>query len=117
MKDPVSLMFALLCGHAIADYALQSDFMATNKNRNAIPKGYDLVRHGPMQIFWPYVLTSHALIHGAFVALLTGSTLLGLVETAAHWIIDFGKCEKKYGIHVDQWLHIACKVFYVWWLA
>ena len=29
-----------------------------------------------------------------------------------HWLIDFGKCEKWFGIHVDQGLHVACKVLW-----
>lgn len=35
-------------------------------------------------------------------------------ESAAHAIIDFGKCEKLYGTGVDQALHLACKIL---WLA
>jgi hypothetical protein len=103
----------MLCSHAVADYALQTDMIAANKNRNHEPKGYDPVRHGPKQVFWPYVLTGHALIHGLGVYLITQSTLLGLLETAAHWAIDFGKCEKWYGINTDQWLHIGCKILWV----
>ena len=30
-----------------------------------------------------------------------------------HWFIDFGKCEKLYGMHVDQTMHLVCKV--LWW--
>lgn len=103
-------LFLLLCGHALADFCLQSEWVATNKNRHAVPKGYDPARHGPMQRVWPYVLTAHALTHGLMVYLVTGSALFGALETAAHWLIDFGKCERWYGIHKDQWLHIACKV-------
>mgnify|MGYP006895933475 CR=1 FL=1 len=102
-------------GHAIADYALQSDFIATGKNRHAIPKGYVPELHGPRQLIWPYVLTSHALIHGAAVYIITQRIDLALAETGAHWAIDFGKCERWYGIHADQWLHIACKC--VWCLV
>jgi hypothetical protein len=113
----ISLLFKLLAGHALADFALQSDFIANNKNRHSIPKGYNPDLHGPMQTIWPYVLTSHALIHGLMVFLATGSTTLGLIETGAHWVIDFGKCEKWYGIHTDQWLHIGFKVAYVLFLG
>jgi hypothetical protein len=108
----IELFFKLLCGHAIADYALQNDFVGRNKNRNAKPIGYDPVLHGPMQIVWPYVLTSHALIHGSMVFIATGSWKLGVAETVSHWLIDFGKCEKWYGIHTDQWLHIGCKIIW-----
>lgn len=62
---------------------------------------------------WPYALSAHALMHGAAVSLITGSVVLGLAETGAHWCIDFGKCENWYGIHLDQALHLACKVLWV----
>ena len=104
------LIFKLLCGHAIADFALQTDWIAKNKNRHSIPAGYDPVLHGPIQTIWPYVLGAHSLIHGFMVYAATGSVLLGMAETTAHWIIDFWKCEKLYGIHTDQMLHIVCKV-------
>lgn len=94
----LSMAFRLLCGHALGDYALQNDFMAKNK-----------ARAGSIPGFWPYVLGSHALIHGLLVALATGSTALGIAETVAHAMIDFGKCEGRYGINTDQVLHLACK--------
>jgi hypothetical protein len=47
----------------------------------------------------------------------TGSATLGLLETVAHWAIDFGKCEKWYSIHVDQALHLLCKVAWLGLLA
>lgn len=61
---------------------------------------------------WYYWLTAHAIIHGGAVLLITGSLTLGLLETLIHWFIDFGKCEKWFGIHVDQGLHVACKVLW-----
>jgi hypothetical protein len=106
-------LFLLLCGHALADFALQSDWIAKNKSRHAgVPAGYDPKRHGQLQTIWPYVLSAHAFIHGAFVYLATGSVVLGFVEVLAHWLIDFGKCEQKYGIHTDQGLHLLCKLLY-----
>lgn len=108
-----TMLFLLLAGHGIVDYSLQTDYVARGKNRHAIPPGYDPKLHGPIQRVWPYVLTAHALEHGLAVFLVTGRLDLALAETAAHWVIDFGKCEKWYGIHVDQWMHIACKV--LWW--
>jgi hypothetical protein len=35
---------------------------------------------------------------------------LGLFETVAHWVIDFGKSEGWYGFHLDQILHVVCKI-------
>lgn len=110
------MLFLLLAGHGLVDYTFQTDYVALGKNRHAIPPGYDRKLHGPLQVVWPYVLTAHALEHGLAVMLITGSLGLALAETAAHWVIDFGKCEKWYGIHLDQWLHIACKIAW-WWIA
>lgn len=106
----LALAFRLLCGHAIADFALQSDWMAKAKNRHRAPPGYDPKLHGPLQRVWPYVLSAHALTHGLAVLLATGSYVLGAAETVAHWLIDFGKCERWYGIHTDQAIHLMCKV-------
>ena len=106
----IALAFRLLCGHALADFCLQSEWVARNKNRHASPAGYDPKLHGAKQCVWPYVLTAHALTHGLAVYLATGLLALGLAETVAHWLIDFFKCERWYGIHIDQGLHLACKV-------
>jgi hypothetical protein len=101
------VLFWLLVGHAVADYPLQNGPMATEKCRRS---SSDLQRSVP----WYYWLTAHALIHGGAVFWATGSLSLGLLETVVHWLIDFGKCEGWFGIHVDQALHVGCKV--VWCL-
>lgn len=109
----LNLIFLLLAGHFLMDIILQSDFVATNKNRNAIPKGYNPDLHGPRQNVWPYVLTAHAMSHGLAVLFVTQSLILALIEVVSHWTIDFFKCEKKYGIHTDQALHLSFKVLYI----
>lgn len=106
------LVFRLLCGHALADFVLQTEWIARNKNRHASPLGYDPALHGAKQVIWPYVLSAHAATHGLAVALATGSYLLGTAEALAHWLIDFGKCERWYGIHADQAAHLSLKA--VW---
>ena len=106
----MALFFQFLVGHALGDYVLQRDMMATAKNRRA-----DIYKSaGAGFPGWYYWLISHALIHGGAVFLVSGSTLLGVIETILHSIIDFGKCEKWFGIHSDQALHILCKVIYVY---
>ena len=114
----LAAFFGMLCSHAIADYMLQTPWVAQNKNRHAAGgiSGYDPKLHGPKQTIWPYVLSAHALTHGAGVWIATGSVWLGLMETTAHFWIDFWKCERAYGIHTDQALHIACKVAWAAWL-
>ena len=98
-------LLGLIAGHFIADYVLQTDAIATGKNRNL-----DKAKFG---VNWWYWMTAHAVTHGIFVYFITGSIIFGIAETTAHWIIDFGKCEKRYNLHVDQALHLICKVLWV----
>lgn len=105
------MLFWLLVGHAVADFALQIDSMARGKNRHRKTEPPPGAKY---QACWFYWLSAHSLIHGGAVALVTGSVALGCAETVAHWLTDFGKCENWYGIHVDQAIHVACKVL---WLA
>lgn len=102
------VFFLLMFGHFLADYPLQGEFLAQAKNRNTeIGK-----------IFWKHALPAHAFIHGGFVALITGSLTLGVLEIIAHGYTDFLKCENKITLDQDQAIHIICKV--VWtmlWLT
>ncbi len=100
---PLEILFLLIVAHAIADYPLQTDFVALRKSRhNNLPA-----------VPWYYVLSSHALTHAAGVYLVTGSVLLAALESVAHWFIDLAKCESLTNIHVDQALHVACKAAWV----
>lgn len=94
----VILFLKLLAGHFVADYPLQSDFIANGKKRP-----------GLYGVPWYYTLSGHAATHAVAVYLVTGSMVPSLVEFAAHFVIDTLKCEKLIGIHTDQWLHIGCK--------
>ena len=104
--DSGLVLFLLIAGHFIADYPLQIESIALGKNRNIDP-----ARFG---VNWQYWLGSHAFTHGAFVAVITGNPYLGIAETVMHSLIDFGKCEGNFNIHVDQVLHIVCKL--LWFL-
>ena len=113
----LELFFILLCGHAIADFALQSDVMAKGKNRHTIvvpPKGQKFIP------CWPYWLTAHALIHGLSVTLILptiNAWKYGVAVAILHWIIDFIKCENWTNPHIDQALHVLTIVgiLYVFW--
>ncbi len=107
-------LFWLFVGHAVADFALQSDSMAKGKNRNS---SIDLSKIPPgqkLQTVWFYWLTAHAMIHAGAVALATGYVILGIGELILHWIIDWCKCENITTIHIDQILHILCKLLWVY---
>lgn len=107
----IELLFKLIIGHAIMDFWAQSDSLAKMKNRNRDSSAFCPPGQTP-QVFWPYALTAHALMHGAAVWFITGNMYLGMAETVAHWLIDFGKCENWYGIHEDQIMHFLCKYFW-----
>lgn len=108
------MLFFLLAGHALMDYSLQTEAMATCKSRRAkLP----LQRIVP----WYYWLTAHAVLHGLAVGLIVRwfdydwplAVGFALAETGTHWFIDFLKCEQVFNIHIDQALHLVCKV--IWW--
>lgn len=103
IANPLGLLFMLLVAHAVADYALQSDFIALNK-----------ARKGPNIVPWYYVMGAHSLIHGGAVSVVTGVWWLGLLEAICHFGIDTLKCEGKITIHHDQMLHVICKAA---WMA
>lgn len=102
--NPAEMLFALLVAHALADYPLQGDFLAKAKNRTAPIPG----------VPWWQALGAHALIHGGFVAAITGIWWLGLLEAGVHAITDDAKCRGRISFNADQAIHAACKVI---WLA
>ncbi len=102
----LELLIMLIGSHFICDYVLQTDAIATGKNRLIDPCKFG--------VHWCYWMTSHAVTHGFGVGIITGSVWLGFFEFVSHWFIDAGKCEKQYGLHVDQVLHLACKVWIVY---
>lgn len=103
----MGIFLGLVIGHFIADCLLQPKILARHKRRCS-------VRSHPRCPPWPYWLTAHALVHGAAVTLITGWVWLGIAETVAHWLIDYGKCEGHYGLKTDQSAHLACKLAWFW---
>ena len=109
-----AMLFFLLAGHALMDYALQSDAMATCKCRHA---------NLPLQksVPWWYWLTAHAVLHGAAVGVVVAwfgygmplAVAFAVAETVVHWAADCAKCESLFNIHVDQLIHVLSKV--AWW--
>jgi len=104
----ITVFFAMLVGHALGDFALQTEWMVRSKN----PRRRARATSERRDLIWIHVLTAHALIHGGAVALATGVAWLGIAETIAHWVIDYGKSNRYYGFHVDQFLHLGCKVLW-----
>ena len=110
----LALLFFLLAAHALMDYALQSETIALCKCRGS---SHPVAQSVP----WYYWLTAHAVLHGAAVGAVVrwfgfGWEVAGglaVAETAIHWVIDYGKCARWFGIHADQGFHIASKL--LWW--
>jgi len=100
------LFFCLVIGHFVMDFPLQGDAVAAQKSPLPGARNEALAKAVP----WPYWMTAHALMHGGTVMLVTGSLLLGVLETALHWVTDLAKCYRKIGIHTDQAIHLGCKV-------
>lgn len=100
----IELLCLLLAAHFLCDYPLQGTWIATTKShRQPHPSGYP----------WYHSLTAHASIHGAAVGLVTGSLLLGWLELIAHWLIDYSKNSDRFGVNLDQFLHITCKGIWI----
>ena len=107
-----ALFFALLIGHALADFPLQGDFLSRGKNRHTEPPKLADGKESPRSL-WIYLMTAHALIHAGFVWLFTGFLIFALAEFVLHWMIDVLKCEGRTSFAIDQWLHVLCKVVFV----
>jgi len=103
----ITTFFYLLIGHAIADFALQSPWVAKGKNRHAgPPPGYNEKAHGPLQPVWIPTMLAHGLIHAGAVAIITNNPALAFVQFVTHTLIDLLKCERVYNVWVDQLLHL-----------
>jgi hypothetical protein len=106
------LGFALLIGHAAADYPLQGEFLALGKNHRNVPE-WRHVKPESMRGLWFHCLTAHSLIHAGVVWAISGVFALGVIEFVLHWILDFLKSAGLTNLHFDQLLHVLCKVAYV----
>lgn len=103
IQDPVPLFFAFLVVHTLADFPLQGDYLAREKVR----------KNAACRTDWLIALSAHSIIQAGGVWLLTGSLALGTTEFFLHWLIDLAKGEGKFGVVVDQSLHLLCKLGYV----
>lgn len=104
------VLFLLLAGHALADFGLQTEFVARFKNHHEKMAG--TVSKRP-DLIWIHILMAHSIIHGLAVFLILGNLWLGIAETLCHAATDFMKSNNRFGFHTDQFIHIACK--FLWW--
>jgi hypothetical protein len=114
----IQIFFILMIGHAIADFALQSDVMAKLKNRHNEQEAALKTKFGKKYVpCWGWWLSAHGLIHAGMVLVITQNVWLAMIEFVLHTSIDFVKCEGKTNPNVDQLLHIICKFSYALYLA
>lgn len=104
------VFFLLAIGHALMDYPLQGEFLASCKNRHFLIQRADPSR--PPSI-WIVCMACHCLLHAAAVWLITGCVVLACIEFVLHFLIDVAKCEGLTSFNQDQLLHFGCKVAYV----
>lgn len=107
----VKMLFLFVAGHFICDVILQSINVSKNKNPFVeLPEGFN-------QTTWPYFLLAHAFTHSIAVLVITNSYTLAVAELGLHCFIDYNKCVgnfgKNYHMHIDQGLHLFCKLIYL----
>ena len=106
-QGPLALFAALVVVHALADFPLQTEYLARQKSRRRADSRGD----------WVVALSAHCVIHAGGVWLVSGSLAVAAAEFILHCLIDIGKGEEKFGIVTDQSLHLCCKLAYVLVLA
>jgi len=111
LEAVATLFFALVILHALADFALQNEFIALSKVPGADLSCFFGTENQPKGV-WIYSLAAHSLLHGGGVWLITGSPLFGLVEFFLHAVIDLLKSKEKINFHSDQLCHLTCKLAY-----
>ena len=110
------LVLLLFGGHAVADYGLQSAYVAEHKVA------------GPKNPDWFVTLGAHALIHAFLVAVVVlavallsavpmeraagVASALGWAELVVHFVIDHAKGRQKFSYRMDQMLHYGCKMLW-----
>lgn len=102
MDNFITLFLTLALCHFLADYSLQTEYMAISKNRWREGASKDW--------FWP--LFAHSSVHGLAVFAITHSMIFAVVEVILHFIIDDRRCKNDYSYTTDQILHLSCKFVY-----
>lgn len=108
MSELFILFTFLIASHFIGDYIFQPDAVAVGKNHK------NAKEH--LSVPWYYWLFAHSIVHALGVYLVTQNITLFYIELIAHFIIDFSKCNKWINLHTDQFLHVTCKIFYVFYI-
>ena len=94
--------------HALTDYALQPEWMGSHKRPH---QPQDLDKH--LEPWW-WSMGAHGLLNGLGVWVITQSVLLGVLETAVHFLLDTAKAQGDLTMQQDQYGHWASKVGWAW---
>ena len=98
-------IFNLIFAHFLMDYPLQGDFIGRFKNRHVKSVG----------VPWYHLMIAHAWMHAGAVMFITDNPIFALIELIVHFFTDCAKCEGWINIHVDQAIHIGCKIAYAYY--
>lgn len=99
------MMFLAIAAHFVCDYTFQTEAIALGKNR-----AIDKARFG---VNWWYWMSAHAFTHGLAFYFITGSVMVAVADTFAHFVIDDSKCTGLIGIHEDQIAHLVWRIIVV----
>lgn len=108
----VEVLFWLFFFHALLDYQLQLDPLATMKDPD-YPDGvniaeWDRQKFGP----WWWSMGAHGILNGGGVALATGRIDLGIAESVVHFCLDTAKCKGWITTNQDQFGHVVSKLIW-----
>jgi len=101
----MKILLLLFAGHALCDFPLQGEFLATRKNPFLADP--NLRAYG-----WKKAMSAHCLIHAGMVTLITGSVFLGGLEFLVHFATDYGKCRDWIDSDLDQAIHYVSKILW-----
>lgn len=109
----MDVLFFLILGHLAGDYALQSDYVATNKRNSLTTLSYHVIIY--VLTIWITFLCYSLLYHpGLFLQTPTLFFLAALF--VQHWLQDFLKSRYRNGskqaYYADQVVHLAILYIY-----
>ena len=109
----MDILFFLILGHLIGDYALQTDYMASHKKSSRFVLTFHVAVY-ILSIWAMFGIYSLLYNPGLFISLTT--VIFLIVLFAQHWLQDFIKSRYNNGskqmYYFDQVLHLAMLYIY-----
>lgn len=109
----MDILFFLILGHLIGDYALQTDYMAAQKKSSTAVLTFHVIVY--ILSLWAIIALYSLLYYpGLFIQLAT--ILFLAVLFILHWLQDYIKCRYNNGskqwYYIDQVLHLVMLYVY-----